>query len=221
MLEHFDESARQCVILAQDEARRMGHGEIGAEHLLLALARIDEGLVGTEIERLRAAVVGQRGIGAETDDGMIAFTAEAKAALEDANAQALARGQTTIHPAHVLLAVLDADGDARRVLRESELIVADVRERADVAARRPRRPRLPAGCARGDHAQDLRDGHPVSVTLGQDACAFGDLGNRRVDARLLGLMLATDSPAARFLRAHEIDQAAVDAALGSGPPVER
>jgi hypothetical protein len=44
------------------------------------------------------------------------------AAVERSNQQALARGHTTTDPAHPLLAVLDADGVARRVLREADLI---------------------------------------------------------------------------------------------------
>ncbi len=216
MFEHFDEAARQCIVLTQEEARRLGHPEIGAEHVLLGIARVDEGLVGTEIERLRAAVVGQRGVGDVAPGAMLQFTPEAKAALEGANEQALARGHTTIDPAHLLLAVLDADGDARRVLREAELIVADVRERADAAAGSPRQARRPAAAGRADHAEDLRDGAPVGVTLGQDAFPLGDIGHPHVDARLLGLMLVGDTRAAHLLRAHGIDEAAIEAALGSG-----
>jgi ATP-dependent Clp protease ATP-binding subunit ClpA len=37
MFERFAHSARNVVVLAQDEARRLGHGQIGSPHLLLAL----------------------------------------------------------------------------------------------------------------------------------------------------------------------------------------
>jgi ATP-dependent Clp protease ATP-binding subunit ClpA len=37
MFERFTSEARQTVVLAQDEARRLQHGHIGTEHLLLAL----------------------------------------------------------------------------------------------------------------------------------------------------------------------------------------
>ena len=37
MFERFTHSARQVVVDAQDEARRLHHGRIGTEHLLLAL----------------------------------------------------------------------------------------------------------------------------------------------------------------------------------------
>jgi len=217
MFAYFDDAARQCIVLTQEEARRLGHAEIGAEHLLLGIARVAEPLVGADVERLRAAVVALDGVGDATDADMLQFSPEARAALEGANQQALRRGHTTIDPAHLLLSVLDADGVARRVLRETDLIVADVRERADAAAGRPK-PGVAAPASGTDHAQDLRDGLPVSVTLGQEAFPIGDLGHPRVDSELLRLLLVKDSVAARLLREHGVDEAAVDAALGPDAP---
>ncbi|MEA2221111.1 MAG: ATP-dependent Clp protease ATP-binding subunit ClpC [Solirubrobacteraceae bacterium] len=225
MFEHFDERARLCVVRTQEEAIRLGRAEIGAEHLLLGIAAVDDGLVGVEVERLRAAVVALHGVGAGTKDGWTQFSPEAQAALEGANQQALALGHTTIDPAHLLLAVLDADGAARRVLRESEATVAEVRERALAAAGRPvpadggqAPPADPLRAAPTDHAQQLRDGRPVAVMLLPGPYPIGDLGHPAVDARLLELMLVNDSRAARLLRDHGIDEAAVRAALGPAPP---
>lgn len=222
MFEHFDERARRCVVRTQEETRRLGHAEIGAEHLLLGIAAVDEGLVGAGIERLRAAVVAMHGVGDATPGEWLAFTPEAKAALEGANEQALSRGHTTIDPAHLLLAVLDSEGAARRILRESELTVADVRERATAVAGDPQRQAdgpAPARTGRPDHAEDLRFGHPLTVTLGQDAYPIGDLGHPGTDAQLLELMLVSDTPAARLLRAHGIDEALLREALA--PPGDR
>lgn len=222
MFEHFDDRARRCVTHAKQETVRLGHAEIGAEHLLLGIAAVDEGLVGAGIERLRASVVAMDGVGDATPGEWLAFTPEAKAALEGANEQALSRGHTTIDPAHLLLSVLDSEGAARRILRESELTVADVRERATAAAGQPPRPAdgpAPARAGRPDHAEDLRHGHPLTVTLGQDPYPIGDLGHPAVDAQLLALLLVQDSPAARLLRAHGIDEAGLRQALA--PPGER
>ncbi len=44
MFERFTASARRVVVDAQDQARQMGHSEIRAEHLLLALVEDAEGL---------------------------------------------------------------------------------------------------------------------------------------------------------------------------------
>jgi ClpA/ClpB-like protein len=42
MFERFTDAARHIVVQAQDEARRLGHGYIGCEHLLLAAASAGE-----------------------------------------------------------------------------------------------------------------------------------------------------------------------------------
>jgi hypothetical protein len=42
MFERFTDSARQIIVLAQSEARQLGHPYIGCEHLLLALVSLDE-----------------------------------------------------------------------------------------------------------------------------------------------------------------------------------
>jgi ATP-dependent Clp protease ATP-binding subunit ClpA len=44
MFERFTEQARQVVLLAQQEARELGHGSIGTEHLLLAVVTAPAGL---------------------------------------------------------------------------------------------------------------------------------------------------------------------------------
>jgi len=42
MFERFTDGARAMVVQAQEHARRLGHGYIGCEHLLLAVASADE-----------------------------------------------------------------------------------------------------------------------------------------------------------------------------------
>src|SRR5665647_3044022 len=44
MFERFTERARQVVVLAQEEARTLGHNYIGTEHILLGLVRENEGV---------------------------------------------------------------------------------------------------------------------------------------------------------------------------------
>ena len=131
MFEHFDERARQCVVLADQEARRLEHEELGTVHLLLGVAAVAPHLVGLDIEPLRASVVALHGSSPARSGERLPISTETKAALEGANARALALGHTTIDAAHLLLAVLDAGGGAARALRE--------------AGRRPAR--WPACCA--------------------------------------------------------------------------
>ena len=44
MFEHFTDRGRQVVVLARDEARTLGHNQIGTKHILLALLREEDGL---------------------------------------------------------------------------------------------------------------------------------------------------------------------------------
>jgi ATP-dependent Clp protease ATP-binding subunit ClpA len=63
MFERFTAPARAVVVAAQSEARALGHGYIGCEHLLIALADGSEGAAapalraaGADASRLREAV---------------------------------------------------------------------------------------------------------------------------------------------------------------------
>jgi ATP-dependent Clp protease ATP-binding subunit ClpA len=63
MFERFSESARAVVVGAQAEARELGHGWIGCEHLLIAVAAAPDGearsallATGVTPESLRSAV---------------------------------------------------------------------------------------------------------------------------------------------------------------------
>jgi len=222
MFEHFDERARSCVVLARDEARRLGHDEIGTVHLLLAVTGVAPELIGVDIEAVRASVVALEGNApVQPEEGMMPFTAEAKAALEGANDEALRRGHTIIDEAHLLLALLDAGGGATRALREAGAIPGEVRERANATAGGAPQPTRAAPGATSawvpeDHLQALRGGDPVMVTLGAERLPIGDLGNPDVDRRLLELLLVNDTRAARLLREHGIDEHRLREVFGPG-----
>jgi ClpA/ClpB-like protein len=49
VFERFDGDARQAVVLAQGEARALGHNYIGTEHVLLGIARQAEGVASRVI----------------------------------------------------------------------------------------------------------------------------------------------------------------------------
>ena len=52
MFERFTEQARRVVVLAQEEARLLGHGYIGTEHILLGLLAEGEGLAAQALATL-------------------------------------------------------------------------------------------------------------------------------------------------------------------------
>ena len=125
MFERFTERARQVPVLAQDEARALGHDYIGTEHLLLGLLREEQGLaarvldaLGVTVEETRARVaeiVGQSESGPVS--GQIPFTPRAKKALELSLREALALGHNHIGTEHLLLGLVrETDGVGAQIL---------------------------------------------------------------------------------------------------------
>jgi ATP-dependent Clp protease ATP-binding subunit ClpA len=113
--ERFTERARQVVVLAQDEARALGHGHIGTEHLFLGLIREGEGLAArvlatldVTLEAARARVEELDGRGESPPTGQIPFTPNAKKSLELALRQALSFRHNYIGTEHILLGVAAA-----------------------------------------------------------------------------------------------------------------
>ena len=89
MFERFTGSARHVVVQAQEEARRLGHNYIGCEHLLLAVAGIDEPASavlrdhGVTPERIEADILRAigRGRGPDQGDPLSGLDREALAAI--------------------------------------------------------------------------------------------------------------------------------------------
>ncbi|HET8529463.1 MAG TPA: Clp protease N-terminal domain-containing protein [Gaiellaceae bacterium] len=122
--ERFTERARQAVVLAQDEARALGHNYIGTEHLLLGLVREQEGLAARALDALGITLAAVReevqrivGVGDESATGQIPFTPRAKESLERALREALSLRHNYIGTEHILLGLVALDeGAALRVL---------------------------------------------------------------------------------------------------------
>mgnify|MGYP000061768868 CR=1 FL=1 len=117
MFERFTERARQVVVLAQDEARALGHDYIGTEHILLGLLREEEGLAArvlasleVELGEVRAQVGRIVGDGENARTGQIPFTPRAKKVLELSLREALALGHNHIGTEHVLLGLVRENG---------------------------------------------------------------------------------------------------------------
>jgi ATP-dependent Clp protease ATP-binding subunit ClpC len=116
MFERFDEPARQVVVLAQDEARRLRHNYIGTEHMLLGLVR-DRGPAGRALgelgvhaEHVRGEVAKIIGSGDEAPAGQIPFTPRSKKVLELGLREALDLGSDHIGPEHILLGLVRENG---------------------------------------------------------------------------------------------------------------
>ena len=100
------------VLLAGDEAKRLGHEYVGTEHILLALTH-DRGGGGDLLARLaldkhalRARVESIVQWGSSTDSGERPLTQRTQAALKLAHDFALERGDSSVDPAHILIGLL-------------------------------------------------------------------------------------------------------------------
>jgi ATP-dependent Clp protease ATP-binding subunit ClpA len=139
VLERFSNAARQAVASAEQEARRLGHGHIGTEHLLLGILAGGEDSAARALVAAGATLDGSRDKVAEAVSaegtgtvGDLQFTDRAKRTLERASRLSLRRHDEHVETEHVLLSLLDVEGTAGQVLRG--LGVDLVRVRAALAS---------------------------------------------------------------------------------------
>jgi ATP-dependent Clp protease ATP-binding subunit ClpC len=118
VFERFTERARQVVVFAQEDARRLGHDHIGTEHLLLGLLREEEGIAARTLEAMdvtleEVSVEVERivGRGEPVRTGQIPFTPAGKKTLELSLREAVALGHNYIGTEHILLGLARADDD--------------------------------------------------------------------------------------------------------------
>jgi prophage maintenance system killer protein len=168
----FTDRARRVVVLAQHEARGLGHGSIGTEHLLLGLLAEGEGVAALTLESLglslgevRDQVEEIAGRGQGTPAGHIPFKPGAKKVLEGSLREALQLGHTYIGTEHLLLSLLaEGDGIPAQVLAGlgasdalvRERVVAVVTGRFEQADPTTRLVRLPVPADLADVGEQLR-----------------------------------------------------------------
>jgi ATP-dependent Clp protease ATP-binding subunit ClpC len=125
VFERFTERARRVVVLAQEQTLKLGHSQIGSEHLLLGMLLEPEGLagralvsIGVDADAVRAQIVAISGSGPESAGGrQVPFLPEAKKTLEGALREALNLGHDYIGTEHLLLGLVrEPDGLAMRLL---------------------------------------------------------------------------------------------------------
>jgi ATP-dependent Clp protease ATP-binding subunit ClpA len=124
MFERFTQMARRCIVLAQEEARRLDHNYIGTEHILLGLIAERESIAGQVLadfgmtsEGIREEVVSSVGRGKKAPSGHIPFTPRAKKTLELSLREALKLGHNYIGTEHILLGLIrEGDGIAAQIL---------------------------------------------------------------------------------------------------------
>ncbi|KAG1338595.1 ATP-dependent Clp protease ATP-binding subunit ClpA, chloroplastic [Cocos nucifera] len=124
MFERFTEKAIKVIMLAQEEARRLGHNFVGTEQIFLGLVGEGTGIaakvlksLGISLKDARAEVEKIIGRGSGFVAVEIPFTPRAKRVLELSLDEARQLGHNYVGTEHLLLGLLrEGDGVAARVL---------------------------------------------------------------------------------------------------------
>lgn len=123
MFGRFTERAQKVLALAQEEAIRLGHNNIGTEHILLGLVREGEGIaakalyaLGLGSEKIQKEVENLIGRGKDASQ-TIHYTPRAKKVIELSMDEARKLGHSYVGTEHILLGLIrEGEGVAARVL---------------------------------------------------------------------------------------------------------
>ncbi|RKQ32371.1 ATP-dependent protease ATP-binding subunit ClpC [Oceanobacillus halophilus] len=123
MFGRFTERAQKVLALSQEEAVRLGHNNIGTEHILLGLVREGEGIaakalqsLGLEISQIQEEVEKLIGVGKQPMQS-IHYTPRAKKVVELSQDEARKLGHSYVGTEHILLGLIrEGEGVAARVL---------------------------------------------------------------------------------------------------------
>ncbi|WP_379971360.1 ATP-dependent protease ATP-binding subunit ClpC [Ectobacillus sp. sgz5001026] len=123
MFGRFTERAQKVLALSQEEAIRIGHNNIGTEHILLGLVREGEGIaakallaLGLSPEKIQKEVEALIGRGTEVTQ-TVHYTPRAKKVIELSMDEARKLGHSYVGTEHILLGLIrEGEGVAARVL---------------------------------------------------------------------------------------------------------
>jgi ATP-dependent Clp protease ATP-binding subunit ClpC len=143
MFERFTESGRHIVILAHQEADRLGHSAIESDHMLLAIllqpqyTKDDDsrraadalGALGVTLTEARERVAGRHDRLSEPQTSMT-LSDDAKSALEQGLRVALASNEEEVRPTDFLLGFADKpELQAAQVLEDFSVSAEALRQR--------------------------------------------------------------------------------------------
>ena len=137
----FSPGAETAIRLAQEAAGELGHGYVGTEHLLLGLAREEDGVAhavllgaGVTAERLAAAIRRNCGMGLPGPDPAQGLTPRARRVVELAVEEAMRCAERSVSTEHLLSGLLrEGNNMGVRALRSAG---ADPRQLQELLARR-------------------------------------------------------------------------------------
>ena len=135
MFERFTEKAIKVIMLAQEEARRLGHNFVGTEQILLGLIGEGTGIAAQVLKSMNVNLKDARievekiiGRGSGFVAVEIPFTPRAKRVLELSLEEARQLGHNYIGTEHLLMGLVrEGEGVAARVLENLAVNIASIR----------------------------------------------------------------------------------------------
>ncbi len=135
MFEHFTSEAIKVVMLAQEEARRLGHNFVGTEQILLGLLGEGTGIAAKVLNELGVTLKDARreveriiGRGSGFVPPEIPFTPKVKTLFEQSFKEARSLGHNHIGTEHLLLGLIEAgEGVAAKVLQNLGVELSQIR----------------------------------------------------------------------------------------------
>ena len=182
MLDRFTDRARRVMSLAKEEALAQHSSKVGTEHLLLALAKEQEGIaaealrsleityddIQSQLEEIRTTVPQEE----PTESAKLAFTPRVISVMERSFRLARENNQTYVSTEHLLQGIVDeGDGMAMDILQRLGVSAASVRGAVDKLTAKDQGSKRPmAGSASGRPGAGLPFFSGESAR-GQDASA--------------------------------------------------
>ena len=223
MWQRFTERARRVILLAQEEAGKMNSGHVGTEHLLLGLARLNEGSglavlqrMGLGRDEVRAATLAAMSAPDERISGEPKLTGMAKRALELGADEARRLGHNYIGTEHLLLALLRVkDEIPGRVLRGLGLNLDDTRKHVVAYLDKAPAPIMAAEQSPTEAVARFHVAPAVRQSLDFAAQESREVGASQVEiVHLLRALCRPDSESAQILTEAGVDVEALCARLG-------
>ena len=164
MFSRFTERAQQVLVLAQEEAKRLGHNFIGTEHLLLGLVREGSGIAARALQNMNVDLNGMRSEveritpkGDKLFQKGVSYTPRAKRVVELSIEESQNLGHNYVGTEHILLGLL----------REGEGIAAQVLTNLGIDLKRARKEviQLLGSSGGGTHREGEEKGDPQTPTV--------------------------------------------------------
>ncbi|MEB3185905.1 MAG: Clp protease N-terminal domain-containing protein, partial [bacterium] len=184
MFERFTEKAIKVIMLAQEEARRLGHNFVGTEQILLGLIGEGTGVAAKTLKSLGVSLKDARievekiiGRGSGFVAVEIPFTPRAKRVLELSWDEARQLGHNYIGTEHLLLGLIrEGEGVAVRVLENLGVDLSRVRsnvirmlgESASTATPGQHRSKTPTLDEFGSNLTQMAEEHRLDPVVGRE-----------------------------------------------------